>query len=117
MAKRRLSLSARFAVWTSAVIAAATLGLTVTVYFVSSHALTEQADEGLDRIVGSTAEALDLWIGSRERDAVNLSELQPLVAACTSHKLAEAQQVLTRIQGRSPFYENVFLAELHLAAR
>ncbi|MGA2114605.1 MAG: methyl-accepting chemotaxis protein [Bryobacteraceae bacterium] len=111
MAKRRLSLSARFAVWTSAVIAAATLGLTVTVYSVSSRALTEQADEGLDRIVGSTAEALDLWIGSRERDAVNLSELQPLVAACTNHKLAEAQQVLNRIQGRSAFYENVFLAD------
>jgi methyl-accepting chemotaxis protein len=111
MADKRLSLSARFAVWTSAVVVAATLGLTITVYFVSSHALTAQAGEELDRIVGSTAEALDLWIGSRERDAMNLSELQPLVAACTNHKFAQAQEVLTRIQNRSPFYENVFLAD------
>jgi methyl-accepting chemotaxis protein len=111
MAGKSLSLSARFAVWTSAVIVASTLGLTFTVYFVSSHALTAQADEEVDRIVGSTAEALDLWIGSRERDAVNLSELQPLVAACKDRKLAEAQPVLTRIQSRSPFYENVFLAD------
>lgn len=111
MADKRLSLSARFAVWTSAVIVAATLGLTFTVYFVSSHALTAQADEELERMVGNTAEALDLWIGSRERDAANLSELQPLVAACTDRKLGEARQVLARIQSRSPFYENVFLAD------
>jgi methyl-accepting chemotaxis protein len=112
MVNRRLSLRGRFALWTSTVLVASTLGLTCAVYFVSSHALTAQADEELDRIANSTAEALDLWLSSRERDAVNLSELHSLVAACTHHKLAEAQQELTRIQGRSPFYENVFLADL-----
>jgi hypothetical protein len=60
-------------------------------------ALTAQANEELDRTVSSTADALDLWLGSRERDAINLSELRPLVAACTDRKLAEAQGVLTRI--------------------
>ena len=92
-------------------VAASTLGLTCTIYFVSSHVLTAQADEELDRIANSTTEALDLWLGSRERDAVNLSELHSLVAACKDHKLAEAQVTLTRIQNRSPFYENVFLAD------
>jgi methyl-accepting chemotaxis protein len=111
MAKNSLSLRSRFAVWTSAVIVASTLGLTYSVYSVSSHALTVQTNEELDRVVSSTAEALDLWLGSRERDAINLSELQPLIAACTDHKLAEAQAALTRIQRRSPFYENVFLAD------
>jgi methyl-accepting chemotaxis protein len=111
MTNKQLSLRGRFALWTSTVIVASTLGLTGTVYFVSSRALTAQTDEGMDRIVNNTAQTLDLWISSRERDAVNLSELRPLVAACTDHKLGEAQQELTQIQGRSPFYENVFLAD------
>lgn len=111
MAHNRLSLRGRFAVWTSTVIVASTFGLTYAVYSVSSHALTAQANEELSRTVSSTTEALDLWLGSRERDAINLSELHPLVAACTDRKLAEAQDVLTRIQERSPFYENVFLAD------
>ena len=50
-------------------------------------------------------------MSARERDAINLSELQSLVGACTDHKLAEAQAALTAIQNRSPFYENVFLAD------
>src|ERR1035441_10479595 len=111
MTNKQLSLRGRFALWTSTVIVASTLGLTGTVYFVSSRALTAQTDEGMDRIVNNTAQTLDLWNSSRERDAVNLSELRPLVAACTDHKLGEAQQELTQIQGRSPFYENVFLAD------
>ena len=108
MANKRLSMSARFALWTSTVLVASTLGLTFTVYFVSSHALTAQADEKLDRIVENAAEALDLWIGARERAAINLSELESLAAACTDRQLAEAEQTLTRIQRRSPFYENIF---------
>jgi methyl-accepting chemotaxis protein len=83
----------------------------LSVYLVSSRALREQADEEMDRIAAKTAEQLDLWISSRERDAVNISELQPLIAACADHKLSDAQQALDRIQRRSPFYENVFLAD------
>jgi methyl-accepting chemotaxis protein len=83
----------------------------VSVYLVSSRALRAQADEELDRIVAKTVQELDLWIGSRERDAINLSELRELAAACTEHQLDDAQQALMRIQGRSPFYENVFLAD------
>jgi methyl-accepting chemotaxis protein len=82
-----------------------------SVYLLTSRALKAQADEEMDRIVSKTAEQLDLWIGSRERDAVNLSELQSLAAACTDHKLAAAEQALVRIHRRSPFYENVFLAD------
>ena len=108
MADSGLSLRGRFAVSTSAVVVATTLGLIYVLYSFSSHALTTLANEGLDRIAVSTVESLDLWLGSREGDALNLSELQPLVAACTDHKLAGAQAVLTRIQERSPFYENVF---------
>lgn len=106
-----LSLRSRFVVWTSLVVVVSSLGLMISVYLISSGALREQADEEMDRIVAKTSEELDLWISSRERDAVNLSELQPLIEACTDHKLAAAQQALDRIQQRSPFYENVFLAD------
>ena len=106
-----LSLRGSFAVWTSIVIVASTLGLIGTIYWVCSRTLTAQADEELDRIASSTVQTLDMWIGSRERDAVNLSELSPLIAGCADHKLADAQQKLTGIQRRSPFYENVFLAD------
>jgi len=67
----------------------------------------------MDRIVSKTADELDLWVASRERDAVNLSELPDLAAAFTHHKLAEAQRTLLSIHHRSPFYENVFLANAH----
>ena len=107
----KLSLRGRFAVWTSTVIVASTIGLTCTVYSVSSRELTAQTDEELDRIANSTAQALDLWLSSRERDAVNLGELRSLVAACTDHQLAEGRETLARIHARSPFYENVFLAD------
>jgi len=108
---KTLSLRSKFAVWTSAVVIATSMGLMLSVYLVSSRALRMQADEEMDGIATKTAEQLDLWLSSRERDAVNLSELQPLVAACSDHKLADAQQTLDRIQRRSPFYENVFLAD------
>ncbi|MGA2115234.1 MAG: methyl-accepting chemotaxis protein [Bryobacteraceae bacterium] len=106
-----LSLRGKFAVWTSVVVVTSSLGLMLSVYLVSSRALRSQADEEMDRIVTKTTEELDLWIGSRERDAVNISELPALAAACTEHKLADAEEALARIHGRSPFYENVFLAD------
>ena len=106
-----LSLRAEFAVWTSAVVIASSLALMLGIYLVSSRVLKEQTGEELDRIVGKTAEELDLWLGSRARDAVNLAELGPFAAACSGHKLPEAEQALVRIHDRSPFYENVFLAD------
>jgi methyl-accepting chemotaxis protein len=108
---KTLSLRGRFVVWTSAVVIASTLGLMVSVYLVSSRALKAQSGEEMDQIVAKTAEELDLWIDSRERDAVNIGELPSLVAACTERKLAEAEQTLVQIHRRSPFYENVFLAD------
>lgn len=107
---RTLSLRSRFAVWTSAVIVASSAGLIISVYLVSSRALREEVDEEMESIAAKTGQQLDLWLSSRERDAVNLSELQSLVAACRDHKLPDAQQTLDQIQRRSPFYENVFLA-------
>lgn len=108
---RTISLRSRFALWTSAVVIVSSVGLMFSTYLVSSRALRAQADEEMDSIVAKTAEELDLWISSRERDAVNISELQELPVACTEHKLADAQSALVRIQHRSPFYENVFLAD------
>src|ERR1700690_3664074 len=108
---RTLSLRSRFALWTSAVVTVFSLGLMYSVYLVSSRAVTVQVAEEMDRVTTKTSEELDLWISSRERDAVNLSELRELAVACTEHKLADAQQALIRIQRRSPFYENVFLAD------
>jgi len=108
---RTLSLRTRFAAWTSAVIIASSLGLMVSVYVVSSRVLHRQADEEMDTVVNKTAQELDLWIDSRERDAIDLSGLQPLISACAEHKLDAAQQTLDHIQSRSPFYENVFLAD------
>lgn len=110
---KTLSLRSRFAVWTSAIVIASSVGLMVSVYLVSSRALREQSEEEMDSIATKTAEQLDLWINSRVRDAVNLSELQPLVAACSDHQLGDAQQTVDRIQHRSPFYENVFLADVN----
>jgi len=107
---RTLSLRSRFAVWTSAVVIASGLALMLSVYRVSSRALEQQADGELDHLVAKTCQELDLWITSRERAAVNLSEMQPLIAACTDRKYEAARRTLERIQQRSPFYENVFLA-------
>lgn len=61
----------------------------VAIYLVSSRALTAQADEKMDRIGNKTAE-LDLWIGSRERDAVNISELPFWADVCAGRKSAAA---------------------------
>ena len=79
---KALSLRGRFALWTSAVVIVSGLGLMCSVYLVSSRALRTQTDEEMDRIAAKTAEELDLWIGSRERDAVNLRVL----AKITTHR-------------------------------
>jgi methyl-accepting chemotaxis protein len=109
--RRRLSLRSRFIVWTSAAVVMFSVVLMIGVYTVSSHAMEKLADEEMKAVVAKTAGELDLWVEARERDAVNLSELQPLVDACVDHELEDAQKTLDRIQGRSPFYENVFLAD------
>jgi len=72
---KTLSLRGRFAVWTSAIVIMSSIGLMLSVYLVTSRALREQADKEMDSITTKTTEQLDLWIGSRERDAVNISEL------------------------------------------
>jgi len=109
---RILSLRSKLLFSTSAVVIASTLGLLVGVYWLSSRAIRELGDEEMEHIVSKTAQELDLWIDNRERDAVNLSELEPLVAACIDRRhAAAAQRTLDRIQRRSPFYENVFLAD------
>jgi methyl-accepting chemotaxis protein len=112
MADHRLSLRGRFCLWTSLVIVCATTGLTVAVYSVSSKAITKQTTEDLTRVATNTSRALDQWVGGRERDAVNLAEIQPFGEACAAGRpTAEAQEALSKIQKRSPFYENVFLAD------
>lgn len=73
-----LSLRNRFAVWTSSVLVASGLGLILSVYLVSSRELRRQAGEEMDVVVNKTSGELDLWINSRQRDAVNLSELESL---------------------------------------
>lgn len=111
MAANRLSLRNRFVVWTSLTIVVSTFGLTCSVYSVASNALFSQTHDETDRIVTGATEALDLWIQDRERDALNLSEFRAFADACTKHKLTDAQEALSRIQARSRFYENVFLAD------
>ena len=109
--QKTLSLRNRFALWISLVVIACGSGLMFSVYLVSSRLLKTQAGKEMNRIVDKTAEDLDIWIDNRARDAVNLSELESLAQACTTDKRADAQQALSRIQQRSPFYENVFLAD------
>ncbi len=62
-------------------------------------------------VVAKTVEELDLWLDSRERDARTLSEMEVFVAACQGQRRVEAEQALKKIHQRSPFYENVFLAD------
>ncbi len=76
-----------------------------------SGAMESQANDEMARVVDKTAGELDSWLASRERDAVNLSALEVFAAACSNARRAEAGQLLNAIQKRSPFYENVFLAD------
>jgi len=76
-----------------------------------SGAMESQANDEMARVVGKTAGELDNWLASRERDAVNLSALEVFAAACAHERRADADQMLLAIQKRSPFYENVFLAD------
>ena len=112
MANHKLSMRARFSVWTSIVIVVSIAGLSVALNSAIQRGITSIAHEGMERTVATTTEALDMWLSDRERDAVNLSELETLAAACTDHKqLPEAQTELDAIHNRTSFYENVFLAE------
>src|SRR5579872_6023521 len=108
---RVLSLRARFALWTSVTVAASVAGLMLAVSVIASRALRTETEMEMDRIASKTAEELDLWISSRQRDALNLSELAAFGAACAGNNLPDAQQAVARIHSRSPFYENVFLAD------
>ncbi len=96
--------------WTSAVVFCGGLALLLVLDRISSQALTTMAQEQMSQITAKTAEQLDLWLGSRERDAVAGSELEIFADACRGKRRPEAQQQLKRMQERSPFYENVFLA-------
>jgi methyl-accepting chemotaxis protein len=106
---QRLGLRGKLVAVTSAVLVVCCLGLVIAMSFVSSATLTQQAHEQMAQLVSKTAEGLDLWISSRERDALQLSELEVLVAAAKGSHRQEAEQELIRIQRRSPFYENVFI--------
>jgi len=107
----RLGLRGRLIAWISTVLIASGVALVTMVGIVASRAVIAQANEELQRITGKTAEELDLWIGSRERDAANLSSLEVFAAACNGQRLADAERMLKRIHQHASFYENVFLAD------
>lgn len=106
----RMDLRKRLIIWTSAALAASIFALVVTVAWVASRAMTALANEALSHVALKTAEELDLWIGARERDALNLAPLEVFASACKGERLEDAQRRLLEIHKRSPFYENVFLA-------
>ena len=75
-----------------------------------SGAMESQAREEMARVVDKTAQELDEWLSSRERDAINLSGIEIFADACKNNNRAEAEPMLVAIHKRTPFYENVFLA-------
>ena len=105
-----LGLRGRLIALISLVLIVSGVALVAIVGMVSSHAILAQSGEEMERIVSKTVDELDLWIGSRERDAANLSNLEVFAAACQGKQLADAEQALKRIHQNAPFYENVFLA-------
>jgi len=94
----------------SAVLFVCCLGLIIAVSVVCSNTLTQQAHEQMAQAAAKTVEELDLWLGSRQRDALQISEMEVLAAAAKGNRLPEAARTLERIQQRSPFFENVFVA-------
>jgi len=111
MKLERLGLRGRLIAWISLVLFASGIALVTIVGVVSSRAILAQSSEDLERIVGKTAGELDQWIGSRERDAANLSEWEVFAAACQGKRLPDAERALKRIHQHASFYENVFLAD------
>jgi len=108
---KALGLRGRLIAWISLALALTFLGLVIGVTSMVSRAVESQANDEMARVVDKTTEELDNWLSSRERDAVNLSSLEVFAAACKNERRLEAEQVLLTIHGRSPFYENVFLAD------
>jgi methyl-accepting chemotaxis protein len=107
----RLGLRGKLVTWTCLVLVLTFAALIVGVAVMTSRAVQRQANDEMERVVDKTAGELDTWLSSRERDAVNLSSLEIFGAACRNERVAEAEQMLVSIQKRSPFYENVFLAD------
>ncbi len=111
MQSARFGLRGRLLIWTLGALLIFGLALSLTVSSVSRRTLTAQAHEDLDHIVGKSAEEVDLWIDSRERDAVNISELEPFTIALRDRNFTAAEEALKRVHRRSPDYENLFLAD------
>jgi methyl-accepting chemotaxis protein len=111
MKLEKLGLRGRLIAWISTILIVSGVALVSIVGVVSSRAVLAQSGEEMQRIVGKTVDELDLWIGSRERDAANLSQLEVFADACKGKRLAEAEQALKRIHRNASLYENVFLAD------
>src|ERR1035441_6055395 len=86
-----LGLRGRLIAWISTVLFVSGVALVAIVGMVSSRAILAQSSEEMERVVGKTVDELDLWIGSRERDAANLSNLELFAAACKGKRLADAE--------------------------
>ncbi len=108
---KHFGLRGRLVAWISLSLVLTFSALIVGVTWLISRAMESQANEEMTRVVEKTSDELDNWLSSRQRDAVNLSALEVFAAACKNERRAEAEQMLIAIQKRSPFYENVFLAD------
>src|SRR5579864_5578499 len=108
---KHFGLRGRLVVWISLALVLTFSGLIAGVTWMISDALVSQANDEIALVLSKTVGELDNWLVNRQRDAVNLSALEVFVSACNNQKRAEAEQMLIAIQKRSPFYENVFLAD------
>ena len=108
---KNVGLRGRLVAWISLALVLTFSALILAVRTIVSSEVESQANEELDRIVDKTTEELENWLSSRERDAVDLSAMEVFAAACKNERRAEASRALLAIQKRSPFYENVFLAD------
>jgi methyl-accepting chemotaxis protein len=111
--KTQLGLRGKLMTWISLLLILVFATLIEEVARMTSGAVERQANDEMGRVVGKTAEELDNWLSSRERDAFNLSGIELFGAACQNKNVAEAEQALIAIHKRSPFYENVFLADVN----
>ena len=107
----RLGLRGSLVAWISVTLVLTFSALMVGVTVMFSRAMEAQVYDEMARVVDKTTEELDNWLAGRERDAVNLSGLEAFAAALNGERRVEAEQTLVAIHKRSPFYENVFLAD------
>jgi len=107
----QLGLRGKLVAWISLALVLTFSALVGGAAWTISRAVETQANDEMARVVDKTTEELDSWLSSRERDAINLSALEVFAAACKNDRRGEAEQTLMAIQKRSPFYENVFLAD------